>query len=106
MFTKLKDKATISLGSTLLSKYDTEELNAGKRLISIIAGAYILSKGIRAILKRPMTGFEEIALGSILLYNATSGLDKKIKKKPTQASEIRKNQIQGNDPRAEVPAFV
>ncbi|WP_276091522.1 hypothetical protein [Pedobacter sp. JY14-1] len=106
MFTKLKDKAALAIGSSLLTKYDTEELNAGKRLISIIAGAYILQKGIRAILKRPMTGFEEIALGTILLYSAASGLDKKITRRPEKPSDFHSNQIQGNDPRAEVPAFV
>lgn len=106
MFTKLKDKAAIAIGSSLLKGYETEELNAGKRLISIIAGAYILQKGIRAITKRPITGFEEIALGGILLYSAASGLHKKIIKKPAKPSDVRKNQIQGNDPRAEVPAFV
>ncbi|HKG08274.1 MAG TPA: hypothetical protein VKB19_17540 [Pedobacter sp.] len=106
MFTRLKDKAAIAIGSSLLTGYDTEELNAGKRLISIVAGVYILQKGIRSITKRPMTGFEEIALGSILLYSAASGLNKKIIKKPSDPSDIRKNQIQGNDPRNDVPAFV
>ena len=106
MFTKLKDKAAIALGSSLLTNYETEELNAGKRLISIIAGAYILQKGIRSLTKRPITGFEEIALGTILLYSAASGLNKKITRKPAYPSDFRKNQIQGNDPRTEVPAFV
>jgi hypothetical protein len=106
MFTRLKDKATLAIGSSLLTRYQTEELNAGKRLISVIAGAYILQKGIRSITKRPLTGFEEIALGSILLYSAASGLHKKITKKPAKPSDVRKNQIQGNDPRADVPAFV
>lgn len=106
MFTKLKDNAAIAIGSSLLQKYDTEELNAGKRLISIVAGIYILQKGIRGIKIRPLVGFEEIALGTILLYTAASGLNKKIIRKPLLPSDIRKNQIQGNDPNSADPAFV
>ncbi|TKC09490.1 hypothetical protein [Pedobacter frigoris] len=106
MFRKVKDKLKISLISSLLKDYETEELESGKRLVSVIAGVYILQKGIRKIRKHPITAFEEVALGSILLYSAASGLNKKIIKKPVEPADIRRNQIQGNDPRSAVPAFV
>lgn len=106
MFRNVKDKIKISLITSLLKDYETEELESGKRLISVIAGVYILQKGIRKIRKYPVRGIEEVALGSVLLYSAASGLNKKIIKKPSEPSDIRKNQIQGNDPRSPVPAFV
>lgn len=106
MFRHIKDNITTSIINSLLSGYETEELNSGKRLISVIAGIYMLQKGIRVIRTHTIRGIEEIALGSILLYSAASGLNKKIIKKPSQPSDIRRNQIQGNDPRADVPAFV
>jgi hypothetical protein len=106
MFRHIKDNITTSLVSSLLSKYETEELNSGKRLISVIAGVYMLQKGIRVLGKHTFRGIEEIALGSILLYSAASGLNKRLIKKPSHPSDIRRNQIQGNDPRADVPAFV
>ncbi|SMC97780.1 hypothetical protein [Pedobacter africanus] len=106
MFKKIKDEFTTSLVSSLLTKYEAEELDAGKRLISVVAGVYMLQKGIRKIRKHHIVAVEEIVLGSILLYSAASGLHKKIIKQPVQPSDIRKNQIQGNDPRSDVPAFV
>lgn len=106
MLNKLKERFTLSLVSSLVNGYEAQELETGKRLISIIAGVYMLQKGIRAIRKHPVTAVEEVALGSILLYSAASGLNKKIIKKPAKPSDIRRNQIQGNDPRSPVPEFV
>lgn len=106
MFKKIKDEFTTSLVNSLLSKYETEELDAGKRLISAIAGIYILQKGLRKIRKHHIIAAEEILLGGILICSAASGLSKKIIKQPEKPSDIRRNQIQGNDPRSDVPAFV
>lgn len=113
MLQKFKEKFTISILNSLLTKYnratlkyEAEELDAGKRLISVIAGLYIFQKGIRNLKKHPILAVEEVALGSILLYGAAAGLNKKIVKKPVDAADIRRNQIQGNDPDSFVPAFV
>ncbi|WP_256005918.1 hypothetical protein [Pedobacter deserti] len=106
MFTKLKDKATLALGGSILRRYEAEELNAGKRLISVIAGAYILQRGIKALKTRPVIAAEEIILGGMLLFSAASGLNKKITRRPVEPSDFRRNQIQGNDPASGVPAFV
>lgn len=106
MFGKIKERLVLSVVNSSLAGYEAEELDAGKRLISVLAGVYILQKGIRNIRQHPFTALEEVALGGILLYNAASGLNKKITKKPMEISDIRRNQIQGNDPRSDVPAFV
>ncbi|SHE61145.1 hypothetical protein [Pedobacter caeni] len=106
MFGILKNKLGIIAAKSLLSAYDTEELDAGKRIVSIIAGAYIFQRGIRAISKHPFIGIQETLLGGILLYNGAVGINKKIIRKPTELSDIRRNQIQGNDPDSPVPAFV
>lgn len=113
MLQKLKERFTITILNSLLTKYDAEiskyeaaELDAGKRLVSVIAGVYIFQKGIRNIRKHPVLAVEEVALGSILLYSAASGLHKKIIKRPVDVADIRRNQIQGNDPDSFVPAFV
>ena len=106
MFNRFKDKLSVKLANTLLDGYETEELEAGKRLVSVIAGIYILQRGIRTIKHKPFRAVEEITLGTILLYSAASGLNRKITKKPKEPSDMRKNQIQGNDPKNSVPAFV
>lgn len=105
MLQQAKEKFTLSIIESL-AKYETKDLNTGKRLISVIAGVYMLQKGIRSLSKHTFRGIEEIALGSVLLYSATSGLHKKIIRKPLNPSDIRRNQIQGNDPKSGVPAFV
>lgn len=113
MLSKIKEKFTISILNSLLDKYDhtlskfeTKELEAGKRLISVIVGAYIFQKGIRDIQKHPVLAVEEVAVGGFLLYNAAAGLCKKIVRKPVDIADMRRNQIQGNDPDSFVPAFV
>lgn len=106
MFGILKNKLGIIAAKSLLSAYDTEELDAGKRIVSILAGAYIFQRGVRALTKHPFIGIQEALLGGILLYNGAVGINKKIIKKPTDLSDMRKNQIQGNDPDSAVPAFV
>lgn len=113
MLQKIKEKFTISILNSLLDKYDTtvskyetEELDAGKRLLSVIAGVYFFQKGVRNIQKHPIIAVEEVVLGSFLLYSAAAGLCKKIVRKPVDLDDMRRNQIQGNDPNSFVPAFV
>lgn len=105
MLQQIKERLSLAIINSL-TNYETGELNTGKRIISVIAGIYILQSGIRTVSKHTLRGIEEITLGGILLYSAASGLNKKIIRKPTEPGEMRKNQIQGNDPRSDVPAFV
>ncbi|RZK80783.1 MAG: hypothetical protein EOO92_06905 [Pedobacter sp.] len=105
MFNSLKHKITLSFVNSILSSYEAAELDSGKRLISTIAGVYMLQKAIKDIPNHPYKAAQKFALSGLLLYTAASGLNKKIIKKPKELSDVRKNQIQGNDPQS-VPAFV
>ena len=105
MFNSLKDKLTLSFVNSILNSYDARELDSGKRLISTIAGVYMLQKAIKDIPDHPYKAVQKFALSGLLLYTAASGLNKKIIRKPKDLSDVRKNQIQGNDPQS-VPAFV
>lgn len=106
MFQKLKERFNLSIQNSFLTKYDATDLEAGKRLVSIIAGVYVFQKGIRNIQKHPILAVEEVALAGVLFYSAAAGLHKKVAKKPIDVADVRKNQIQGNDPNSCVPAFV
>lgn len=106
MLETLKERFTMSLINSLLTKYETEELETGKRIISVIAGVYVFQKAIRNIKKHPFIAAEQVVMAAILLYTAAADLNKKIIKKPLDAADVRKNQIQGNDPDSVVPAFV
>jgi hypothetical protein len=106
MFDKLTHNLTISAAKSLLKTDGPTELSPGRRLISIVAGAYIFQRGIRTLSKRPFLGLQEAFLGGLLLYNGASGIKNSINRKPKKVSEVRRNQIQGNDPKTGVPAFV
>ncbi|MES2829398.1 MAG: hypothetical protein V4687_14655 [Bacteroidota bacterium] len=105
MFNSLKDKLTLSFVNSILNSYETGELDSGKRIVSSIAGVYLLQKAIGDIPNHPFKAVQKFALSGLLLYAAASGLRKKIIKKPKELSDVRRNQIQGNDPDM-VPAFV
>jgi hypothetical protein len=105
MLQTLTHKLTILAGKLLLNIEDAREMDAGKRIISIVAGAYILQRGIKTAFKSPVMAIQEILLGSFLLYNGTTGINLLALRKPREIADVRKNQIQGNDPDA-VPAFV
>lgn len=105
MLQTLKHKVTIFTGKVLLNINDAREIDAGKRLISIIAGAYIFQRGLRIAPKSPILAFQEVLLGGFLLYNGATGVNLLNFRKPRELADMRKNQIQGNDPDAD-PAFV
>ena len=106
MFNKLKHILTISAAKSLLQVNETTKLSAGKRLISVLAGAYMIQRGLNGLNKHPILALQEAVIGGLLLYNGTIGMEKSVKRKPTKIADVRRNQIQGNDPDAEVPAFV
>ena len=105
MFGTLKRKLVITAGRKLLNSNENVRLNTGKRILSLVAGAYIFQKGCVHITKSPILAVQEIALGALLVLNGASGMDKMQQVKPKRVSQVRKNQIQGNDPDA-IPQFV
>jgi hypothetical protein len=72
----------------------------------MLAGAYIFQRGIKTVTKHPITSIQESLLGIFLIYDAINGIKETYPKKPTEISQIRRNQIQGNDPKSATPAFV
>ena len=106
MFNKLNHILRISAAKSLLNIDENVKLSTGKRLISLIAGVYMIQREINGLNKNPILSIQEAVIGGLLLYNGATGMEKSVKRKPTKVSDVRKNQIQGNDPNSEVPAFV
>jgi hypothetical protein len=106
MFNNLKHMIALTAGKKLLNSGDTYELSTGKRVICILAGAFIFRRGLINITKRPIISIQEIALGGLLLYNGATGINKLSYKPKDRVSGIRLNQIQGNDPSSKVPEFI
>lgn len=106
MLSKITHNITLLAAKKLLDSNKTESLTTAKRLVSVIAGAYIFQRGIRALIKHPLIGLQEAALGGFLIYDAVKDIKETYPNKPTEPAQIRKNQIQGNDPKSDTPAFV
>lgn len=106
MIKKLKHQITILAAKKLLDNYNSENISTGRRLLTIVAGAYIFQNGVRNLHKHPLIAFQEAALGGYLLYDAIKGIADGYNRQPKEVYQMRKNQIQGNDPDSPVPAFV
>lgn len=106
MLNNLKHMVALTAGKKLLNSSDSYELSTGKRVICVIAGAFIFRRGLKNITKRPIISIQEIILGSVLLYNGATGENKLIEKPISHVSTVRLNQIQGNDPNSKVPEFI
>jgi len=70
MLKKIADNFTILAAKKVLDSYDSGEISTSKRLLSIIAGAYIFQNGIKNIYKHPIIAVQEAFLGGYLLYDA------------------------------------
>lgn len=106
MFSKITHNLTVLAARKMLQTNKAENLGTAKRLVSVIAGAYIFQRGIKALVKHPVLGIQEVLLGGFLIYDAVNDIRETYPNKPTEASQVRKNQIQGNDPNSAAPAFV
>jgi len=106
MFQKIKDNIAVNMATSFLGAYETNEIQPAKRFLSIIASVYIIQSGIKDLPKHPVYSVQKFILAGALIYSAAIDLNKRIIKKPTESSDIRRNQIQGNDPSSPVPAFV
>jgi len=106
MLNKITHNLTILAARKILNTNNAENLSTAKRLVSIIAGAYIFQRGVKCFYKHPIIGIQEAFLGGFLMYDAVKSIKDTYPMKPTDPSEVRRNQIQGNDPNSPVPAFV
>lgn len=106
MLSRIKHNLTLLAAKKLLDSNNDESLGTAKRIISVIAGAYIFQRGMRAMIKHPIIGIQEAVLGGFLIYDAVKDIKDTYPKRPTEPSQIRLNQIQGNDPKSDTPAFV
>jgi uncharacterized membrane protein len=73
MFSKLQTTIALAAGKTVLNSSNEIKLSTGKRMISILAGAYIFRRGLKSLTKSPIMAIQEIALGGLLLYNGATG---------------------------------
>lgn len=106
MFNKLTHNLTVLAAKKLLETNKSENLSTAKCVLSMAAGAYIFQRGLRNIYSHPLISLQETFLGAFLIYDGINNIKTIHPKKPTDISQVRRNQIQGNDPDSLTPAFV
>lgn len=109
MLEAVTHKMTDSLKGTFLETDGKVNVNAGERVISIAAGAFIFYKALSQAIKHPIIALEEAAVGSYLLYRGATGycpLYSKIGKDTTDPEAISINErFVVNSPKEKVYAF-
>ncbi|MFD2599400.1 DUF2892 domain-containing protein [Sphingobacterium corticis] len=62
---------------TLKDKLDTEcttaNVGSTERVLSVVAGGFILGVGVKNLFRSPLTSFSGIALGGSLIYRGVTG---------------------------------
>ena len=68
--TQIKERLT-SFG---LSTTGKENIDQGERIISLLAGSWLLYKSLKKIGKHPFLGFQGAAAGGLMLYRGATGI--------------------------------
>lgn len=61
------------LKSTLDEGCEGDNIGKSERVLSVVAGGFILGMGIKSLLKSPMTAVSGVALGGALIYRGVTG---------------------------------
>ena len=97
MFNKLQHTVALAAGKTILNGTDDVKLSTGKRMISILAGAFIFRRGLKNLTKSPIIAVQELALGGLLLYNGATG-ENNLSSKARQPLTARPYKAIGTEP--------
>lgn len=109
MKNELSNQITDRLAGLGLSATGKENIDQGERIVSVLAGSWLLYKSIRKIGKHPFLGVHGIAASGLMLYRGVTGvcpIYKRLGKDTTdpQAINITEN-IVVNAPKDKVYAF-
>ena len=90
MFSKATRKLTIVAAKKLLYTDHPETLGTAKRLLSVVAGAYIIQRGLKDIFKHPVLSIQETILGGVLIYNAVKSSEEEEARKYRESLKVHK----------------
>jgi hypothetical protein len=66
-------KLTETLEASLLQPNDNANVDKSERVLSLITGAYVFTKGIANLFSHPMLALSEAAIGGLLLHRGVTG---------------------------------
>ena len=109
MSNELTTKIISNIKELNFSKTGKENIDQGERILSVIAGGYLLYKGIKNLGRHPLLGLQGAATGGYMIYRGATGvcpIYTQLGKDTTDPEAINITEdIVVNAPRAEVYAF-
>lgn len=109
MSNELKTKVISELKALSIQPTGKENIDQGERALSIVAGTYLLYKGLKNIIHHPFLGLQGAAAGGYLLYRGATGvcpIYERLGKDTTDPEAINiTEQITVNAPKDKVYAF-
>lgn len=74
MKNELSNQITDRLGSFGLSTTGKENIDQGERVVSLLAGTWLLYKSLKKIGRHPLLGIQGVAAGGMMLYRGATGV--------------------------------
>ncbi len=74
MKNELIDQITNSLKELNFAPTGKENIDQGERLISVLAGSWLLYKSLKSIGRHPFLGLQGVAAGGLMLYRGATGV--------------------------------
>lgn len=109
MESKLSNRLINSLNELSIEPTGKENIDQGERLISVLAGGWLLYKSLKNLGKHPIVGIQGVATAGFMLYRGATGICpvyEKIGKDTTDPEAINITEtIIVNAPREKVYAF-
>ena len=109
MTNEITDKIVSGLKDLSIEPTGKENIDQGERIISVVAGGWLLYKSLKNLAKHPLIGLQGTAAAGLLLYRGATGICpiyKKLDKDTTDpAAIVITEEITVNAPKEKVYAF-
>lgn len=69
----LVDKVITKVKSKVDENCENGKIETSERILSVVAGGFILGAGVRFLIKHPLTALSGLSLGGALVYRGVTG---------------------------------
>ncbi|AIM37465.1 DUF2892 domain-containing protein [Sphingobacterium sp. SG20118] len=69
----LVDKVISKVKSRIDENCENGKIETSERILSVVAGGFILGAGVRYLIKHPLTALSGLSLGGALVYRGVTG---------------------------------
>lgn len=88
----LLDQALLKIKNKVDEDCENGNIETSERVLSVVAGGFILGLGLKYLLKHPLTAFSGLSVGSALVYRGVTGkcaVKKALEEEPIEVIERR-----------------